>query len=535
MNTKMRGFTIAELLIILGIIGVVGAVLLPIVNKFMPDKTKIAYLKVHDELKREIQEIAANSLLYPVCMEEGENSVSCQENPLINTSKPLIKKFENYSGDTKLCKLLAFSMDAKDTCKSGDYTYSDSSFAQSLSFTTKNGMQWKIVPRERTISTDSVSFQTDIYVDVDPSKKSKNCLFSATCKAPDRFKFLVAANGTVIAADPVGQKYLETRKNFSKQKFDFGADASVENILSADLRNFVIGNCTKTLEELCIESGLIWDGATCKEQSAGKEDDSSSKEDESSSKNELYPSSGICKDTGEAAYICHFPDEPPSNWNGDHPSMYNGRIINCIRRVGNNKTSGSWGPIRYTISSLPEASYPVASDITLDDRISIYAEKVQDSAGNIKKLAPCVAGAWSSAGNYGEDICCIGKGILSYIPKGSRTVKPYLLFYIPGARITLSGGVYPLVNEDSVINISRIYNYDYVYSRLSMDADDTYYYIKYGYDAGGDKMMCDTIDDKYMIRESWLKNAYIVHGDGWSPDNKDDMYVKEYDYKNNIR
>lgn len=56
-------------------------------------------------------------------------------------------------------------------------------------------------------------------MDVDPSKKSPDCIYDAnSCKNPDRFKFILAANGTIIAADPMGRFYLRTRKNWLKTK-----------------------------------------------------------------------------------------------------------------------------------------------------------------------------------------------------------------------------------------------------------------------------------------------------------------------------
>ncbi len=254
-----KGFTLAELLIVLGITGVVAATLLPLVNNLMPDKTKIAYLKAHDELKTAIQSLASNSSLYPICLEQGDTTIGCQEHPLINTSKPLIKKFESYTGDTKLCKLLAFSMDAQESCQEGNYAYSDTTFTQNLSFTTKNGMQWKIVPQTRTIESDKATYQSDVYVDVDPSKKSKNCMYSPTCKHPDRFKFLVAADGSVIPADPHGLMYLNTRKSFTKNKNE-KTEGDVQTLLVSNLREFEFKPCTEGSGAIpnC-EPGMVWD------------------------------------------------------------------------------------------------------------------------------------------------------------------------------------------------------------------------------------------------------------------------------------
>ncbi len=259
---KNRAFTLAELLIVLGITGVVAAVLLPAANNLLPDKTKIAYLKVHDELINDIHGLASNSTLYPVCIENGESTIGCQEHPLLNTSKPLIKKFEDYEGDKKLCKLLAFTMGAEETCKDGDYTYSDSNFTSNLSFTTKNGMQWIVVPQARTIEEEKATFQSDIYVDVDPSKKSKNCMYdSVKCKTPDRFKFMIAADGTVIPADPMGHMYVNTRKSFMKNK-TASTEGEVAAVLTESLREFSFKPCVEKFVPTC-EEGYVLEGSTC--------------------------------------------------------------------------------------------------------------------------------------------------------------------------------------------------------------------------------------------------------------------------------
>ena len=43
---KASGFTLAEVLIALGIVGIIGALVVPMTNKFRPDVMKIKYLKL---------------------------------------------------------------------------------------------------------------------------------------------------------------------------------------------------------------------------------------------------------------------------------------------------------------------------------------------------------------------------------------------------------------------------------------------------------------------------------------------------------
>ena len=231
---KLRGFTLAELLIVLGITGIVAAVILPAINGLMPDKTKINYLKVYDELNNSIKALTADSTIFPVILKNGGQDIDVSKIPLLNDTKPLKSPFKDdskYSGDKKLCNLLAFSMGVNESCK-------DTSYPSTPSFTTPNGMEWWISQTKREITENKASYQTDIYVDVDSSKDSSNCMFGeSNCQNPDRFKFLLAADGTLVPADPVGLHYINTRKNFLKKKFNVEGDvlaSLADNLLDND-------------------------------------------------------------------------------------------------------------------------------------------------------------------------------------------------------------------------------------------------------------------------------------------------------------
>ena len=41
-----------------------------------------------------------------------------------------------------------------------------------------------------------------------------------SCSNPDRFKFLVAATGEIVPADPMGQRYIASRKSLSKKQME---------------------------------------------------------------------------------------------------------------------------------------------------------------------------------------------------------------------------------------------------------------------------------------------------------------------------
>ncbi len=370
-----KGFTLAELLIVLGITGITAAILLPAVNNLMPDKTKIMYLKAYDELQRDIQSLVSNSSLYPSCLEENNTSIGCSEHPLINTSKPLTKKFQNIEGNTKLCKLLAFTMDTEESCQEGNYTYSDTTFNQNLSFTTKNGMQWKIVPQTRTIESDKAIYQSDVYVDVDPSKKSKNCLYdSVSCKEPDRFKFLVAADGSVIPADPMGLMYVNTRKSYLKNKGQ-KADGEVAVLLDDELRAFGYRPCGEITQEppQNCEEGYVWDGTTCSPQTPPPP-----------TCPEGYVWNGtVCSPTSGGMTVLDgqmdCTSEPNRCFCGD---TYNGRIINCVQYNYSNRyeyMDVAGGKLEIKKKPNIEFDYPTASQVYITSEYTDMENKTSSN------------------------------------------------------------------------------------------------------------------------------------------------------------
>lgn len=261
-NDMKKGFTLAELLIVLGITGVVVAVLLPAINNLMPDKTKIMYLKSYDALNASLKTLTSNSSLFPSVLTDSNVDIDVTQLPLLSNAKPLVKKFndDKYSGSKKLCNLIAFTMDAE-----SDNKCDSTNYPTTPSFITKNGMKWWISETTREINTSeqSASYQTDIYVDVDPSKKSENCMYGETeCKNPDTFKFLLAADGTLIPADPVGMKYIETRKQWLKKKYTISGDVLAN--LDSSLLNIKYKEVKD--DEVVCPPGQILDSGVCKEQ-----------------------------------------------------------------------------------------------------------------------------------------------------------------------------------------------------------------------------------------------------------------------------
>ncbi len=214
---KKRAFTLTEVLITLGIVGVLAAVMTPMVSKFKPDTIKASYLNTYDALSTSISTILSNDKAYPI--ENVPPDFNYVEYPLANL-EPIVGTGTNarpdvIGGTPKFCYVLSKTLsilesdaDVRTSCRNGT----------APSFTAKNGAEFTV----RTEGNDTGAnrnFEATIRVDINGEGRGANCIFDrARCPDPDIFEFKVWADGEFLPADWMGIRYLETRTNLKYKK-----------------------------------------------------------------------------------------------------------------------------------------------------------------------------------------------------------------------------------------------------------------------------------------------------------------------------
>ena len=251
---KKHGFTLAETLITLGIIGVVAALTIPIANSLKPDENKIFYLKAFDTLTQTVQELVSNTQIFPICRRDNLN---CSRFPLFNMDQTtIVAKYNKakYSGTAKFCNLLADSLGAENAdCSKVALQNADmasnngesidkafDSLVDNQKFYIPNGMQFVFNQAQNSETTTQASYLLEIYLDIN-GNNLPNCIYDKdSCKNPDRFKLQLYADGTLRPADPMGIYYLDNRTSYTKKKVELtnttypAADAT----LSTPIKSF---------------------------------------------------------------------------------------------------------------------------------------------------------------------------------------------------------------------------------------------------------------------------------------------------------
>ena len=209
---KKNGFTLAEVLVTLSIVGIASALLTPIIGNSIPDKNKTTILNLYQTIAANTESMLSNSSIYygneekydaatKKLIRDCSGGIDCQQQPLIDP-------YDNsdYKGAKKYARLLANSLGAT------NISSTPSGNDDTTVFETTGGILWSIESKDKG--------ESKITIDVN-GEKGKNCSYNKTsCTKPDQFKFKVNYTGEVVAADALTDAYLKNSLKLNDKKND---------------------------------------------------------------------------------------------------------------------------------------------------------------------------------------------------------------------------------------------------------------------------------------------------------------------------
>ena len=207
-----RGFTLSELIIAMGIIGVVAAVTAPSIQKIFPDKDKGIVLKNFGIIKKINQDIFNNPSLYWQDTTCSQKILQCVNRPLDKETNT-IHDSANYEGVNKYPYLVADSLTLVDSISHSGNTYS---------FTTSDGVIWTIDANINPSASSGLIPPEYYIITIDPGTSNRdNCTYHKTqCKNPRKYSFKIDNKGVLSANDNLTKIYLMNSDNLSGRKDD---------------------------------------------------------------------------------------------------------------------------------------------------------------------------------------------------------------------------------------------------------------------------------------------------------------------------
>lgn len=185
MENKKSAFTLGEVLMTLAIIGVIVALVIPLIKQIQPDRQKVLFKKAYTNVERVVTELVNDEYLYP----EADGKLG-----LDNTTSITLND-KAYGGANKFCELFAMKLNTLENtvnCGGGN-----------VSFITNDSIAYYM---------PSTTFAAESVITIDTNgDKAPNCKFNAdNCKSPDRFEIRVAPDGGIRVTGTMEKDYLRS-------------------------------------------------------------------------------------------------------------------------------------------------------------------------------------------------------------------------------------------------------------------------------------------------------------------------------------
>lgn len=202
---KKQGFTLSEVIVALAIVAVVAVITAPILGGIIPDKNKVAVLKVYKTISEINSELLNNPMIYRKgsCEDPNQPGVMLDCEGLNFDLQPMANPYDDarYSGNSKYPLLLASKLDTVEDVNGNTLP---------INFTTSDGIVWSIDGGAGTYIID-----IDLNGDNGP-----NC---SECRNADQYSFNIDNNGRITCDDALSQAYITNPYKLNDKKADYAA------------------------------------------------------------------------------------------------------------------------------------------------------------------------------------------------------------------------------------------------------------------------------------------------------------------------
>lgn len=189
---KKRGFTLMEVIVAVGIIGVVAAIATPLLNNLIPDREKIAVLKAYKTICDINAEIQENKAIWQNTPSNSIDGWPHLADVNITYPEAIIEQLDAVEGSRQAS-------------------------ARGLRFNTNDGHTWTV----ETESAGNNNYGT-IVVDLNDTKRNHCTYNSNNCAKPGQFRFLINAEDLNIKpGDPLTAAYLANSGKLNDKKADY--------------------------------------------------------------------------------------------------------------------------------------------------------------------------------------------------------------------------------------------------------------------------------------------------------------------------
>lgn len=221
---RRHGFTLAEALLAMVLIGIAITIISPALKKIVPDSNAVLASKAYNILENGVKNVIEDT-----SYDNGAQLITDKVGVTTDTGASVQKGLANIStvgtsvpaGQNKFCYLLSKQMN----CVNSDCTTNNT-------FKTSNGMDWKVVTPSDAFSlrADNGGYTTRVIFDVNGDNNGPNCgdgTYITACangKTPDKYEVGVRYDGRMLNITNAHSDVLNTCGKDGVTPYTLGAD-----------------------------------------------------------------------------------------------------------------------------------------------------------------------------------------------------------------------------------------------------------------------------------------------------------------------